>query len=74
MLLALVATGTVFAGSLPDGFIANRTLLLGLVAMLFVAFLGKLLLRTVEDCRREHHEAERELAGTTGNGPPSFNG
>lgn len=75
MLLALVlAAGTVFSRHASDGFIPNRQLVTGLVAALFLAFIAKLYFRTLEDCRREREEEQRELAGTTGNGPPSFNG
>lgn len=73
MLLDLAA-GTVFPGNVPDGFAANRTLLLGLVGLLLAAFLAKLYFRTLKECRREHRDEQRELAATTGDGPPSFNG
>jgi len=76
-LLALalaVPFADVFPTDVPDGFVRNRTLIIGFVAALVLAFFAKLVFRRLDTCRAEQQEEQQEITATTGDGPPRFNG
>jgi len=58
----------------PDGFVTNRTLIIGFVAVLVLAFFVKMLFRKHDQVQAERREETQESAAVRGDGPPSFNG
>jgi hypothetical protein len=58
----------------PDGFVTNRTLIIGFVAALVLAFFAKLLFRKHDEIKAEQREESQEAAAISRDGPPSFNG
>jgi len=74
VLALVIPFADAFLADMPDGFVKNRTLILGFVAALVLAFIAKWFLRSLDTRRVERHEEQREMTATTGNGPPTFNG
>ena len=72
--LAVVTPLAAAFPDIPDGFVKNRTLLIGLVTALVLAFFAKLCLRRHEIVQAEEREEQQEVAAVTRNGPPTFNG
>ena len=72
--LAIVTPLAVAFPDLPDGFVKNRTLLIGFAAALVLAFFAKLLFRRHDMIQAEQREENQEAAAVSRDGPPSFNG
>jgi hypothetical protein len=72
--LALVSPLAELFSSVPDGFVKNRTLLIGFVACLVLAFIAKMFFRSLDTRRLEQREDQQEVSATSGDGPPTFNG
>jgi hypothetical protein len=75
--LAALAIAIPFAEAfleIPDGFVKNRTLLIGFVVALLLAFFAKICLRRHEIVQAEQREENQEVAAVTRDGPPTFNG
>ena len=60
--------------NMPDGFVKNRTLLIGFIVALVLAFFAKICLRRHEIVQAEQREEQQEVAAVTRDGPPTFNG
>jgi hypothetical protein len=60
--------------SIPDGFVKNRTLLIGFAVALVLAFFAKIVLRRHDQVQAERHEEAQEVAAVNRDGPPTFNG
>ena len=73
-----LATFSSLVGSLlsdlTGGFVTNRTLFIGFVVALVLAFFAKLALRSHDHRQAERREEQQEVSAITGNGPPTFNG
>ena len=63
-----------FPNEITGGFVTNRTLIIGFVAVLVLAFVAKVLLRSHDERQAERREEKQEVSAITGNGPPTFNG
>ena len=73
-MLMILAAGTVFPGRAPEGFITNRTLLIGFVVALILAFLAKLFFRSHDARQLARRQENQEAAAISRDGPPTFNG
>jgi hypothetical protein len=72
--LANLVSPLTAALDLPDGFVTNKTLFLGFVVALILAFMAKLWLRGHDERQAEKREEKQEIAAISREGPPTFNG
>jgi hypothetical protein len=72
--LANLVSPLTAALDLPDGFVTNRTLFVGFVVALILAFMAKLWLRNHDERQAARHEEKQEIAAISRDGPPTFNG
>ncbi|MEA2711892.1 MAG: hypothetical protein QOF78_4493 [Phycisphaerales bacterium] len=70
----ILAAGTVFTSGPPEGFVTNRTLLIGLVVAVVLAILVKLFFRRSDARDLAQREEASDVAAIKRDGPPTFNG